>query len=43
MQPILIDRGQFVPQPLVEIVDDTGLASHNFAPAIIIPGQAGQL
>ena len=29
MQPILIDRGQFVPQRLVEKIDDTRLPSHN--------------
>src|SRR4029077_15231551 len=29
MQPILIDRGQLVPQRLVEIIDDTRLPSHN--------------
>jgi hypothetical protein len=32
MQPVLINSGQFVPQRLVEVIEDTGLASHNFAP-----------
>jgi hypothetical protein len=29
MQPILIDGGQFVPQRLVEEIEDTRLASHH--------------
>src|SRR5262252_3717564 len=32
MQPILIDGRQFMPQPLVEVIEDTGLASHLNAP-----------
>src|SRR5262249_53458773 len=28
MQPILIDGRELVPQPLVEVVDDTGIAFH---------------
>ncbi|MGO8924564.1 MAG: hypothetical protein ACLQF4_16690, partial [Xanthobacteraceae bacterium] len=28
----LINGGQFVPQRLVEVIEDTGLASHHFAP-----------
>jgi hypothetical protein len=29
MQPILIDRGQFAAQTLVEIIDDFGVALHD--------------
>src|SRR5262249_33249700 len=32
MQPVLIDGSQFVPQRLIEEIEDTGLASHLFAP-----------
>jgi hypothetical protein len=32
MQPILIDGRQFMPQRLVEVIEDTGLASHRYAP-----------
>jgi hypothetical protein len=32
MQPVLINGGQFVPQRLVEVIEDTGLASHSSAP-----------
>jgi hypothetical protein len=32
MQPVLINGGQFVPQRLVEVIEDTGLTSHHFAP-----------
>ena len=28
MQPVLINRREFVPETLVEIIDNSGLASH---------------
>jgi hypothetical protein len=40
MQPVLIDRGQFVPECLVEVVDDSWLASHDRAPAMNVAAQS---
>src|ERR1700752_1104866 len=36
MQPVLVDRGQFVPERLVEEIDDARPALHFFAPAMIL-------
>jgi hypothetical protein len=34
MQPVLVDRRQFVPQRLIEEVEDSRVAFHDRAPAI---------
>jgi hypothetical protein len=40
MQPILVDRGQFVPERFVEVIDDTRLASHDRSPAMMARASA---
>ncbi len=40
MQPVLIDRGQFAPQTLVEIIDNFGVALHD---ALRVLAETGQL
>jgi hypothetical protein len=32
MQPVLVDRRQLVPERLVQVIDDSGIALHNGAP-----------
>jgi hypothetical protein len=44
MQPVLIDRGQFMPERLVEVIDDSGFALHIFTPEMTVipePRSAG--
>ena len=40
MQPVLVDRGQFVPQAAIEIFDDSCLALHDRDPVIEIDALA---
>src|ERR1700735_4776995 len=46
MQPVLVDGRQFMPERLVEVIDDAGLALHFLTPALILvsePRSAGTL
>jgi hypothetical protein len=46
MQPVLVDGRQFMPERLVEVIDDAGLALHFLTPALILvsePRSAGAL
>src|SRR5580658_10956028 len=43
MQPILIDGGQFVAQGLIEIIEDTWVASYIRAPRLMIHVACGSV